>query len=187
MCPKDGSGWDYRCWLGSLGNSSTDSENSTLRETVGRCYNYLSGLFSSLLTFFLCFYVLLHSCCSLAQVLWETLVHEFHISYCHNEWNVFSSLSKNGKKIWKQSAVKLNITKNADIYYKPAKMLFHQISKRDDSRWHKRAECPDVSLADIHLGGSLQVNSRCFLLTAYADQATVTVMEHLTHRYTVHS
>ena len=40
----------------------------------------------SLLTFFLSFFVLFHSCCSHARVFGKTLVHEFLISYNHTEW-----------------------------------------------------------------------------------------------------
>ena len=38
---------------------------------------------ASLLTFFVCCFILLHSCCSHAQVFGKTLVHEFPISYSH--------------------------------------------------------------------------------------------------------
>ena len=40
----------------------------------------------SLLTFFVCFSILFHSCCSHVRVFGKTLVHEFHISYRHTEW-----------------------------------------------------------------------------------------------------
>ena len=40
---------------------------------------------ASLLTFFVCFFILFHSCCSNAQVFGKTLVHEFPISYSHSE------------------------------------------------------------------------------------------------------
>ena len=36
---------------------------------------------ASLLTFFVCFFILFHSCCSSAHVFGKTLLHEFHISY----------------------------------------------------------------------------------------------------------
>ena len=42
------------------------------------------------LTFF-CFFVLFHSCSSHAGVFGKTLVHEFHISYCHTEWYLLFS------------------------------------------------------------------------------------------------
>ena len=41
------------------------------------------------------------------KVFEKTLVHEFHIFYSHAEWYFLSSLSENGDKICKQSAVKL--------------------------------------------------------------------------------
>ena len=41
---------------------------------------------ASLLTFFVCFCLLFHSCCSHARVFGKTLLHEFHISYSHTEW-----------------------------------------------------------------------------------------------------
>ena len=69
---------------------------------------WTSFFLSSLHTIFLCFYVLLHACCSHAQMCGKTLVHEFHISYICNEWNLLSALSKNSYKICQQSAVKLN-------------------------------------------------------------------------------
>ena len=90
---------------------STASGSSDPEVTVG---HLLPGLFatfhfhSSLLTS--CFYVFLHSCCSHAQVFGKTLVHEFHISCCHTEWNMLSSLSVNGDGICKP--VLLNWTLN---------------------------------------------------------------------------
>ena len=39
-----------------------------------------------ILAFFVCFFILFHSCCSHAQVFGKTLVHEFSISYSHSEW-----------------------------------------------------------------------------------------------------
>ena len=57
---------------------------------------------------FLCFYILFHSCCSYAQVSGKTLAHEFPISYSYTEWFLLYSLSENGDRICKQSAVKLN-------------------------------------------------------------------------------
>ena len=44
---------------------------------------------ASLLTAFVCFVVLFHSCCSHARVFVEILVHEFYISYSHTEWYLF--------------------------------------------------------------------------------------------------
>ena len=41
---------------------------------------------ASLLTFFVCFFILFLSCCSHAQVFGKTLVHEFPISYRETEW-----------------------------------------------------------------------------------------------------
>ena len=45
---------------------------------------------ASLLTFF-CFMVLFHSCCSHVRMFGKILVHEYHISYGHTEWNLFIS------------------------------------------------------------------------------------------------
>ena len=36
----------------------------------------------------LCFFVLLYLCCFHVQVLWTTLVHEFHICHKYTEWNL---------------------------------------------------------------------------------------------------
>ena len=63
---------------------------------------------SSRLTFFVCFYVIFHSCCFHAHVFGKTLEHEFHFSCSRTEWNLHSLLSENGDEICKQSAVKLN-------------------------------------------------------------------------------
>ena len=41
---------------------------------------------ASLLTSFVCFFILFHSCCSHAQVFGKTLVLEFPMSYSHTEW-----------------------------------------------------------------------------------------------------
>ena len=41
---------------------------------------------ASLLTFFVCFFILFRSCCSHASVFGETHVHEFPMSYSHTEW-----------------------------------------------------------------------------------------------------
>ena len=41
---------------------------------------------ASLLVFFLCFFVLFHSCCSHALVFEKTLLHEFPMSCSHTEW-----------------------------------------------------------------------------------------------------
>ena len=41
---------------------------------------------ASHLTSFVCLFILFHSCCSHAQVIGKTLVHEFPISYSHTEW-----------------------------------------------------------------------------------------------------
>ena len=48
------------------------------------------------ITLFFCFFVLFHSCCSLARVFGRTLLHELHISYSHTEWCllVFDSATK---------------------------------------------------------------------------------------------
>ena len=48
-------------------------------------------MYSPLLAFFLCFIVLLQSCCSHARVCGKTLLHEFPIFYSHTEWNLLSS------------------------------------------------------------------------------------------------
>ena len=47
---------------------------------------------ASLLTSFVCFFVLFDSCCSHARVFGKTLVHEFPISYSHTEWYLLFSL-----------------------------------------------------------------------------------------------
>ena len=46
---------------------------------------------ASLLTFFVCFFILFHSCCSQARVFGKTLLDEFHIQYIHTEWYLFFS------------------------------------------------------------------------------------------------
>ena len=44
---------------------------------------------ASLLTFFVCFFILFHFFCSHARVFGKTRVHEFLISYSHTEWYLF--------------------------------------------------------------------------------------------------
>ena len=41
---------------------------------------------ASLLTVFVCFFILFHSCCSHTRVFGKTLVHKFPISYSYTEW-----------------------------------------------------------------------------------------------------
>ena len=47
---------------------------------------------ASLLSVFVCLIVLFHSCCSHAWVFGKTLLHDFPISYSHNEWYFVFSL-----------------------------------------------------------------------------------------------
>ena len=110
---------DYRCRIYSLSNSSTASGSSDPGGTAGPSFSQAVGTFisaifvsfhnrSSRLTFFVCFYVLFHSCCFHSHVFGKTLEHEFHFSCSRSEWNLHSLLSENGDEICKQSAVKLN-------------------------------------------------------------------------------
>ena len=46
---------------------------------------------ASLLTFFVCFFILFRSCCSHARVFGKTHVHEFPMSYSHTEWYLLLS------------------------------------------------------------------------------------------------
>ena len=46
---------------------------------------------ASLLTFFVCFFILFHSCCSHARVFGKTLAHKFPLSYSHTEWYLLFS------------------------------------------------------------------------------------------------
>ena len=91
---------DYRCRLGSVSNSSTaavstNTEGTDSRATVRPAEHlFFCMRHSSLFTFFLCFYVLFHSCSSHAQVLGETLVHELIISYSYTKCNLISLLSE---------------------------------------------------------------------------------------------
>ena len=47
--------------------------------------------YSMLITFFVCFFILFHSCCSNARVFGNTFVHEFPISYSLIEWYLLFS------------------------------------------------------------------------------------------------
>ena len=92
------------CRLALLGNSATASWCNDLGRTVGRAavkaagtsffFRARSTSFHThpllILTLLFCFFVLIHFYCSHARVFEETLVHEFHISYSHTEWNFFS-------------------------------------------------------------------------------------------------
>ena len=68
-------------WLGSERSS---------RLLFFSCPLYLFPTDSSLLTFFVCFFILFHSCCSHARVFGKTLVHELPISYSHAFWKMHS-------------------------------------------------------------------------------------------------
>ena len=46
---------------------------------------------ASLLTSFVCFFILFHSCCSHARVFEKTLVHELPIFFNHSEWYLLFS------------------------------------------------------------------------------------------------
>ena len=57
---------------------------------------------ASLLTVFICLFVLFHSCCSHVRMFGKTLVHEFPISYSHTEWSLRFSLfgARGTKQLW---------------------------------------------------------------------------------------
>ena len=61
---------------------------------------------ASLLTSFVCFFILFHYCCSHAQVFGKTLVHELPISYSHTEWYLHFFRSVKAMNNWKRSAIK---------------------------------------------------------------------------------
>ena len=44
-----------------------------------------------LLSVFVCFFILFHSCCSHARVFGKTLAHEFPIFYSHTKWYLLFS------------------------------------------------------------------------------------------------
>ena len=64
---------------------------------IGRRDFFFRALFASfhshasLLTFFVCFFILFHSCCFHARVFGKTLLHEFPIYYSHTEWYLLFS------------------------------------------------------------------------------------------------
>ena len=60
---------------------------------------------ASLLSFFVCFSIVFHSCCSHARVFGKTLVHEFTISYNHSEWYTFFFRSVKAMHNWERRAV----------------------------------------------------------------------------------
>ena len=86
--------YEYRCRLGSLGNSSTASGSSDLRRTVGPSEAdgtslFLPAVILSMITFVayhlpLFIYLISFLLISCASV-WETLMREFHISYSHTK------------------------------------------------------------------------------------------------------
>ena len=49
---------------------------------------------ASLITFFVCFFVLFRSCCSHVRVEGKTFVHELPISYSHTEWYISSLFAR---------------------------------------------------------------------------------------------
>ena len=107
--------------LSLFGNSSTASEDELSTDYCGdsrhelvrpleELFSFLQFIFPYLLFFFISssvsmsYFIIAIPCVSI----WENTQHAFHISYCHTEWYLLSSLSKNGDGICKQSAVKLN-------------------------------------------------------------------------------
>ena len=60
---------------------------------------------ASLLTFFFCFFILFHSCCSHARVFGKPLVHEFPMSYSHTECYLFFSASAAASAQWESCAI----------------------------------------------------------------------------------
>ena len=96
--PPMGQWMDYRCKLGSLGNSSIALGRRDPGGTVGSSYSlgrldifFLRARFTffhshySLLTLFFSF-ILFHFCCSHDRVFGKILLHEFHISSPRTEW-----------------------------------------------------------------------------------------------------
>ena len=66
---------------------------------------------ASLLTSFVCFFILFHSCCSHTHMFGKTLVHEFPISYSHTEWYLpFFAL-------WRQWIIGNGALLNKSYYY----------------------------------------------------------------------
>ena len=59
----------------------------------------------SLLTFFVCFFILFHSWCVHERAFGKTLGHEFRISYSHTDWYLFFRSAKLMNN-WKQRAIK---------------------------------------------------------------------------------
>ena len=83
-----------------LGNPSSPSRSSDPSGSQARpiqiglrdIFNFgpavlISHIYSMLLAFFLCFFVLFQ-CCSHVLVFGKTIVHEFPISYSHTEWYI---------------------------------------------------------------------------------------------------
>ena len=91
-CPvPTGRQWmDYKCWLSSLGNSSTTSGSSDPGGTEGPSYSLTVGTsfyfmpaallsYFTLLIYFLCFFVLFYCCRSHAQVFGkEVTIRSYH-------------------------------------------------------------------------------------------------------------
>ena len=65
----------------------------------------------TLLTFFVCFFILFHSCCSHARVFGKTLVHEFPISYSPTEWYLLFFA------LWRQWIILNGALLNKSCYY----------------------------------------------------------------------
>ena len=120
---------DYRCRVGSLGNSSTGFWNCDHGERDGRSelqlghrdfsFCHLCSLYIhySLLTIFLWVIVLFHSCSSHRQVFERTNVHEFHIFYCHTECNLLSLLCNSIDNVCEWYAAKQNSTLTIQSLY----------------------------------------------------------------------
>ena len=81
-------------------------------------YDRPSGLFfscrfasfhthASLLTFFVCFFILFHFSCSQARVFGKTLVHEFPMCYSHSEWYILFSRGEIAFALAEASPIKI--------------------------------------------------------------------------------
>ena len=55
----------------------------------GFCARFTEDTRTSLLTAFVCFFILFYSCCSHVRLFGKTPVHEFHSSYSHTDWHFF--------------------------------------------------------------------------------------------------
>ena len=77
-----------------------------------------------LLTFFVCFFILFHSCCSHARVFGKARLHEFHISHSYIEWCLLFFRQCNYKCTMCIRSEKLELVKHSQTWTTKLNLLW---------------------------------------------------------------